>query len=87
MNIIEKYPLPIKDHISLDLPANPEILSIQFQNDVLTLWALVDTDAPLEPLNLAIVTTGLPFPKSSWIHLATVLSPAQQIAYHIFDTP
>ena len=58
MKTIYKYPLTSRD-CTLTLPAGAEILTVKLQNDIPTLWAIVDTDEDLNfSRHICIVGTG-----------------------------
>lgn len=61
MKTIYKYPLEIKDEQIIDLPPNHTILSVQMQNDVLCLWALVEpSNYMTTEVKIRIYGTGHP---------------------------
>ena len=55
---IFKYPLVVTDDQTVGIPGGSRILSVDNQNGVLTLWAMVNTDRPVEPRHIRIVGTG-----------------------------
>ena len=55
---IFKYKLSITDEQTICLPQGSRILSVDNQDGVLTLWAMVNTDRPVEPRYIRIVGTG-----------------------------
>ena len=45
---VSKYPIAIvADYITIAMPVDAQILTVQMQNNVACIWALVDPDAPL----------------------------------------
>jgi len=57
MKTIYKYTLHSQD-CSLQLPKGAEILSVQLQNQIPTLWALVNPMTVTEERHICIVGTG-----------------------------
>lgn len=60
MKSIYKYPLKTEDVVRIKMPAGAEILTVQVQNGLPTLWALVNPDAPLYERIIEIFGTGNP---------------------------
>ena len=58
MRVIHKFPLILTDKQSFDLPADVEFLTVQVQRGVPCLWALIETDNPTRPHEIAIYGTG-----------------------------
>ena len=57
MKTVYKYELRSQDS-SISLPEEAEILTVQLQNGIPTLWALVDPENELETRFISIVGTG-----------------------------
>lgn len=55
MFTIYKYPIPIEDKFTLDLPIGARILCIQMQREEPQLWTIVDPNAAKQP-RMATVT-------------------------------
>lgn len=53
-----KYPLAVQDRQTLDLPVGAQVLTVQVQDDVPCLWALVDVTAPTTPRVFHLRGTG-----------------------------
>jgi hypothetical protein len=53
-----KYPVPVRDELTLQLPAGAEVLTVQVQNGAPVLWALVDDTAPTEARRFIVRGTG-----------------------------
>lgn len=58
MTTIYKYPLELKEHNEIDMPEGAEILSIQLQNGIPVLWAMVSPDFPKEKRVIRMIGTG-----------------------------
>ena len=57
---IFKYPVPIQDQPVIPLPVDAKILSVAEQDDLIYLWALVDTEAEFERRPFSLRGTGHP---------------------------
>lgn len=62
MKTIYKYSLKVTDEQVVKLPQQSQILSVQQQGTGLQLWAMVDSDAPVEDVTIEIFGTGNPIP-------------------------
>lgn len=58
MKTIYKYPLSIIAENLIQKPRNAEILSIQMQNSIPCIWALVETNNETELKIIEIIPTG-----------------------------
>lgn len=65
MKTIYKYQIPIKEAVTLQLPKQAKILRVDGVDGGLFMWALVDTDNPLEPVNLRLFKTGGEIPQDT----------------------
>ncbi len=55
---IWKYPIPITDAFTIDMPRGARILSLDTQNGGPTIWALVDPAAEKVPRAFRLFGTG-----------------------------
>lgn len=60
MKTIWKFPLALADEIHLRMPQNAQILSVQVQDGIACLWALVDPEYELITRIVLIRGTGHP---------------------------
>lgn len=62
MQTIWKYPLRFEqsDHLFLEIPIGAEPLSVQMQNGLPVLWALVDEQDKRVSYHIQVVGTGQP---------------------------
>jgi hypothetical protein len=88
MKTIWKYLLKEDNDQSIDLPIGAKILSVQFQNDSLYLWAIVDDEADTERRVVAIIGTGQKCWCADWEYLGTVQIELKvqcdYLVWHIF---
>lgn len=62
MKTIHKYPIPeITREPAINMPRGAQVLSFQVQRGEPCIWALVDTDEPVEAKEFYLVGTGHPF--------------------------
>ncbi len=98
MLTVHKFPFQIADHVSVEMPEHAEMLSIQYQAGVPTIWALVDPEAKKFPVKLRVFRTGHPIPSrkaglpytptnmlDSLVFLATIQSPDTRLVWHVFE--
>lgn len=85
MNRIFKYQVPLQDSVSVPMPEGARILSAAgTESDTLMVWAIVDTDAPLEDRTLLIRGTGHPL-GTVGDFIATIQDGT--FVWHLFDAP
>lgn len=86
MKVIYKYPLELQDSQFLLLPEAHQVLSVQVQNERLYLWASVDTDFPIEKVQIRIIGTGHPilFDHENYFYVATV--QMNTLVWHVFES-
>ena len=53
-----KYPLEVTYEQTITVPEGAQFLTVQIQNEVPCLWALVNPNTPTKPCNLLIIGTG-----------------------------
>lgn len=84
MNKIFKYPLKTKRQQVITLPIGAKILSIQNQKDIATMWALVDTEAPVEDITIETYGTGEQLP--DYISMVDYMGSrvSDQFVWHYF---
>lgn len=88
MKTIFKYRLEITDEQELMLPKDAEILTIRMQEEVMQLWALVDTVAELETRKFRIAGTGHSIDCGKdqyYTYIATVEMGEVGFIWHVFE--
>ena len=55
---IYKYPIPITDKFTIEMPLDAKILSLQLQHDMPMIWAAVWENSSLEKRKFSICGTG-----------------------------
>ena len=56
--VIYKYPLPVEDLPTVEMPTGAQVLCVQVQEDKPFLWAIVDPGQPLERRWFRLCGTG-----------------------------
>lgn len=80
MKTIYKY--EVKDKV--ELPKGANILSVQIKEDVIFLWAEVDTEVCFESRRFLIVGTGHRFPTGKLKYIGTVQQYGIYV-WHIYE--
>lgn len=88
METIHKYPLEVKCFFEIQMPYGARVLSVQCQDNIPTLWAIVETDYELVSYTIACRGTGHNFRegiKDAWgyKHVGTVQDSAGYV-WHYF---
>jgi hypothetical protein len=85
---VYKYTLGIEDEQKVRMPIGAKVLSVQMQDDVLCVWALVNPDAGREYRRFFIHGTGhvVRYPDEA-LFVGTVHLPEHGLVFHIFVLP
>jgi hypothetical protein len=67
------------------MPKGYQILSVEMQNGIICLWALVDPEQPLEVRDIRIAGTGDAIKETEIVFIGTVLLHGGSRVYHIFE--
>jgi hypothetical protein len=85
MRTIWKYPIDSTPCCEIEMPLNAEILCVQLQNNIPTLWALVETEEPKRIFDILTYYTG-----GYWIDKKGQYIGTYQLAglvHHVFVRP
>lgn len=89
MSTIWKYPVPIQDAFSLNMPQGARILSVQTQRGEPVLWAWVYPEEPLVERRFFLVGTGHPMSDDislfSLFYVGTFQVAAGSLVFHLFE--
>jgi hypothetical protein len=87
MLTIYKYPLKLgATYDSLGMPKGAKILRAEFQNNILTLWAMVDTELTDERRYFVTFGTGHDmgaYDENKLFYISTVF--ITQFVFHVFE--
>lgn len=85
MRTVYKYPVSVSDIFTLELPQGAEILTVQTQGGGVSLWALVDPDAPTEGVSFRLAGTGHPVREASELqYINTFQLSGGALVFHLF---
>lgn len=88
MKTIYKYPLEQRNINEVEMPEGAEILSVQVQNEIPVLWAIVDTENPNEKRKIRIIGTGHEINACEMmIFIDTFQLPKLGLVFHVFEIP
>ena len=85
---IWKYELKIKDTQSIEMPKGSEILTVQTQQGIPCLWALVDPESESEIRTIELFGTGHPIYYDMGIsrnYIGTFQMEEGRIVFHAFE--
>ena len=83
MSVIYKFPLRVTDEQTINMPTGAKILSVQFQNDQLCVWARIDNEYFKSKRTFLIVGTGHRFPDDGRQYIGTVQQGP--FVWHVFE--
>lgn len=77
MKRIFKFPIPITDEFTVDMPHGAHVLAAQVQRGQPMMWALVDDDQGAVPMRFRLAGTGHPIEHTwRWRYVATFQTAA-----------
>lgn len=86
MQTIRKYILDMDNRRTVLMPSDAQILSVGVHRGDLALWALVNTDNPLEQREFRVYGTGEPFDNEETIvFVGMVHFEVFHLVYHVFE--
>lgn len=89
MITIYKYPIPIEDYFTLELPKDAKILTVQIQRKMPQLWAAVDSEAEKETRHFRLSETGHPLGGSDFLKMSNYIGTFQiengTLVFHLFE--
>ena len=82
---IWKYPIPIADEFTLEMPESATVLTVQIQYREPQLWALVDPKAPKVMRSFCIRGTGHEFNDEEGRYIGTYQQWDGRLVLHLFE--
>lgn len=83
---IFKYPVPIQDHIEIEMPRTAKLLHFAEQGGKLFLWAMVPVDdSEMVKRKLRLVGTGHTLEEYPAAYVGTALLEDGRLVLHLFD--
>ena len=84
MKRIYKYPIPVEDLITINMPNGAKILTVQMQNSEPCIWALVDIDEHKINKYFRLYGTGMEVPEGlKYIGTFQMLNGG--LVFHLFE--
>jgi hypothetical protein len=83
MRTIHKYPLELAPEVPVIMPDGAEIIAVQEQFGLPTIWAIVDTDKPKKRRIFRIIGTGQNNVPDKSFYLGTV--QIDGFVWHVFE--
>src|SRR5437867_4021758 len=81
-----KYPLPMQDDFTLELPEGAEPLSVQVQRGQPCLWTLVDPSRSLQTRSFHMAGTGHPINNPDRLRfIDTFQIEGGMLVFHVFE--
>lgn len=84
MKAIYKYQIPVRDRVGIAVPGLIKWLFVAVQRETPCIWALVDTDEPIQRHLLHVRGTGHPFDGTEGEHLGSFLLDGGALVFHVF---
>ena len=86
---IWKYQLEIDDVVTLHMPLGARILSLQTQDNIPCLWAMVNPTNAKERRHFVIVGTGHELPNNAvdGTYIGTTQTHDGRLVWHVFEFP
>lgn len=84
MKTVWKFPLEIKDSQVLSMPIDSLIVSVQLQNGIPCIWALVESESDCVDVLIHTFGTGHEIPFGSRIYVGTYMLAHGGIVFHVF---
>lgn len=85
MKTVYKYNFEIADEVCIEMPLGADILCVQVQNDTPCIWALVDTEQPVQKRWFSVYGTGHPAPNAYLReYVGTIQMMGGRLVWHVF---
>ncbi len=82
---IHKFPFPIKDVVTLQLPVGAIMQCVNVQQRRPCLWAVVDSEMPLTERVLEIYATGQLMSESPKVYVGTIMVDDGLFVFHVYE--
>ena len=87
MKRIYKYPVPITDKFTLELPIDADILAFQTQGDTPCIWALIDPEVAEETVNFRLFGTAHTIEDADTLeYIGTTQMAGGALVWHLFKS-
>jgi len=85
MKTIWKFKFEINDNFELSMPKNAEILTIQIQNNIPCIWAIIDSDQLSEIRYFELYGTGHLLKESKKKYIGSFRMYNDSLIFHLFE--
>ena len=85
MITIWKFPIKIEDEQYIVMPKFNELLTVQLQDNIPTLWAIVDTDYPIVKKYFELFGTGHVIPTKPNRKYVGTFQLENGLVFHLFE--
>ena len=82
---IWKYPLEVVPQQILEMPFGSKILTVQVQQEIPCIWALVNPEIYLDNREIRIVGTGHKFDDPLFKYIGTFQQLDGSLVWHVFE--
>lgn len=84
--LIYKYPVPITDRFTIEMPINAKILSFQLQYEIPNIWVAVLPNSSLEERKFNLVGTGNDiYMDNVKSFIGTIIMFTDRLVWHLFE--
>lgn len=85
MKRVFKYPIPVVDGFTIDMPKGAIVLCVQTQREKPCIWALVDPIAPKETRHFRLAGTGHAINEAIARYVGTFQIGEGALVFHLFE--
>lgn len=85
MRTVWKFPIGYPDRLDLEVPLGAEFIHFDMQGTTPTLWALVNSDNPVQRRSLRMIGTGHELPESRYNHIGSCIDANTGLVWHLFE--
>lgn len=83
--VIWKWDVTAQKVNEIEVPRGAQFLTVQLQNGLPRVWALVDPSAPREKRKLWVMPTGAPWECRPLRYIGTFQVERQTLVFHLFE--
>ena len=81
---IWKYQIPLKDSFTINMPSGADVLCVQLQGGLPTIWAAVNPEAPLLDVAFVLHGTGHQVSDEAGPYIGT-FQLSNGLVFHLFE--
>lgn len=88
MRTIHKYSLGLMNGpFDIEMPQGARVVHVECQHSEarVEMWAMVETDSPMQTRQFSVIGTGHPCDHPDHQYMATAISPCRRFVWHVFD--